>query len=191
MSDALQSPDRTLHEHTQVLIELLRADTAKAANLLNSLFQEPIARFCTLYLGNREEGEDAMQDVFCKVLEAKSIPESFRPWVYRVARNHCMNLVRRKIRRGPHPAMPPDSQIFEDQTGELSRMVNMENQQKLRSALETLLPVYREVLILRYGEGLNRAEISEVLEIDEVTVKSRIYTGLKHLREQSSQDREM
>lgn len=168
------------------LVLRLRAGDAQAADVLQRVYREPIVRFCWGYLGQLEEAEDAFQDICCKVLSATQVPDQIRAWLYRIARNHCLNLRRKKATRREAGAAPGTSRWNEALTGQLTRMVKAEERSRLAEAVASLSEEQGEALRLRYVEELSRAEIAEVLEIPEPVVKSRLFEGLKKLREHAS-----
>lgn len=174
--------ERSRVEWTPTLVARLRAGEADAGELLTSLYRDSMVRFCWGYLGNLDDAEDAVQDVFVKVLKAQDHPDRFRPWLCRIARNHCLNLRRSRGRRRDDGPLPPGSRLDAALTGPLSRMVRGELRSRLAHLVAALPTEQREVLRLRYGDGLNRSEIAEVLELGESIVKSRLYEGLKKLR---------
>ncbi len=171
---------------TPSLVVRLRAGDADAGAVLVEFYREAMMRFCWAYLGSAEQAEDAVQEIFYKVLKARSVPDRFRPWLYRIARNHCLNAVRDRARRRPARDLPADSRLRDSATGYLTRLVKNERRARVAHLLAAMPAEYREVLHLRYGEELSRAEIAEVLELPESVVKSRLYEGLKKLREHSS-----
>lgn len=181
-----QAEPPTSDERTAALIEHLRKGDAAAGGLLNELFREPIQRFCWGYLGRTEESEDAWQEVCYRVLVADRIPDFFRPWLYKIARNVCLNMLRSRANRKDGQAIVAESEVREVLTGHLTRMVKSEMRTQLATLVDELLPEQREVLRLRYVEGLSRAEVAEVLDLPEITVKSRLFRGLRHLREHAS-----
>ncbi|MFQ5413812.1 MAG: RNA polymerase sigma factor [Phycisphaerae bacterium] len=163
---------------------LLRAGDPRASAEFRRVFGDALTRFCWGYLGSVEEAEDAVQDIHYRLLDMDEIPDHFRPWLYRTARNHCLNRLRdHKRHHDAHP-LPPDSQLRAELTGQLTRMVKQELGAHVTAALRALDPQLREVLLLRYTEGLGRAEIAEVLDIPPWQVKHRLFTGLRELREQ-------
>jgi len=164
------------------LVAALRSGQGYAAGLFNQLFRDALLRFCWGYLGSMDEAEDALQDILYKVLTAQRTPDEFRPWVYKMTRNHCLNLIRERQRRHDNVALPSDSMIYESLTGHLTRLVKDEMRSKLSELVLQLPDTQREVLRLRYVEELSRAEIAEVLDIAEPLVKSRIFDGLQKLR---------
>jgi RNA polymerase sigma-70 factor (ECF subfamily) len=171
-------------EATVTLVLRLRSKAPQAADELHRLYRGALVRFCWGYLGRMEEAEDAVQDIACKILSAPEIPpsEQFRPWLYKMARNHCLNLARDRATRRDGQALPAGSQLAEGLTGNLTRLVRDEARSKLVERVAELPDTQREVLRLRYVEDLSRAEIAEVLEVPESVVKSRLFEGLKTLR---------
>lgn len=177
-------------DSTRSLVAKLRSGDGDAGVLLDGLYRQALVRFCWGYLGRIEEAEDAAQDICYKVLRAESIPDAFRPWVYKAARNHCLNLLRGRARRKDAEELPAASQVLEVLTGNLTRLVRREQQSQLADLVRSLPEGQREALRLRYVEDLARSEIAEVLEIPESVVKSRLFEGLKRLREEVSSSQE-
>ena len=171
---------------TPSLIARLRAKDPDAGAELHRLYREALVRFCWGYLGRVEEAEDAVQDISCKVLSAADIPDAFRPWLYKITRNHCLNLIRERAHRKDGQALPGVSQVYEVLTGQLTQLVKNEARSNLAEMVQALDESYREVLRLRYVEDLSRTEIAHVLDIPESVVKSRIFEGLQKLREHAS-----
>lgn len=171
-------------EGTQQLVELLNRKDAAAGPILERRHREALTRFCMGYLGRMEEAEDAVQEIFLSVVRAPVVPAHFRAWLYKVARNHCLKIARKRARHDGNISQP--SQIPEALTGQLTRMVNDEAQARMKQAFLLLTDDQREVLRLRYVENLSRNEIAEVLEQSESLVKSRLFEGLKRLREEAA-----
>ena len=186
MNDAKPPTRTTPSDLTPSLVAALREDDTQAQTLLDRLYRERVFRFCWGYLGRVDAAEDAVQDVFCKVLSAKRVPDAFRPWLYRVARNHCLNTLRGRARRKDNHVLPSGSRLDAHATGVSTKLGNREQRSRLMHLLAALPAMYREVLHLRYSEELPRAEIAEVLDIPESVVKSRLFEGLKKLRQHSS-----
>lgn len=163
------------------LLARLRAGDPDAAHELEREYRPALVRFAHGYLGDAAAAEDAAQDVLVKALSAKATPDALRPWLYRIARNHCLNLVRnRRTRAEEH--LPSRAPFAMSAIGHLTRLVAMEDVEALRARLQTLSMEHREVLELRYGEGLSRVEIAEVLDLAPSIVKSRLYEATKKLR---------
>ncbi len=190
MPNASSNPAHDSTNITRSLVNSLRKGEKDAARLFDLTYRDALVRFCWGYLKSVEEAEDAIQDITFKVLTADPIPDRFRPWLYKVARNHCLNLLRNRGRRPDHGVMPADSAMRASITGNLSRLVKDEMKEQVSDLVETLPSAQREVLRLRYAEDLSRAEIAEILDTPESVVKSRIFEGLRTLRKYTRELRE-
>ncbi len=164
------------------LADRLRARAPGASDDLVAEYRPSIVRYAYGYLGDSGAAEDAAQEVLMKALSATTMPDNVRPWLYRIARNHCLNLMRNRRVRGEE-AMPERPTFADSATGHLSRLVRMENEAEIVARVESLSPDHREVLDLRYGEDLSRDEIAHVLDLPPSVVKSRLYEAMKRLRD--------
>lgn len=169
---------------TPSLVLRLRSGDTSVGQMLDALYRPLVHRLCLGYLHSPQDAEDAVQDVFQRVLQARTVPDSFRAWLCRIARNHCLNALRDR-RRQPAPAQLPSDTHLQPaaaRTGFLSALVARERHEIVERAYALLSQSERELLMLRYGEGLTRAEIAEVIDLPEVTVKSRLYEAVARLR---------
>jgi RNA polymerase sigma-70 factor, ECF subfamily len=176
-------------EHTELtrsLVCRLRQGDDQAGTLLDALYRTRLLRFSLGYLGSREEAEDVVQEVFYRVLASDKVPDCFRAWVYQITRNRCLDLLRTRKRRPRDEELPSDSQLVARVTGNLTRLVHREQQERVARALRFLPLHQQEVIRLRYAEGLSRAEIGKVLDLAESVVKSRLYEGIEVMRRQIS-----
>ena len=169
---------------TPSVVARLRAGDPAAARLLVDLYRAPLTRFCWGYLGRLEDAEDAFQDVCVKVLRAEAVPDSFRAYVYKIARNHCLNLRRARGRRPEQTDIAGENQLSDSLTGQLTRLADDEARRRVVELVRKLPAAKQEILRLRYTEDLSRAEIGEVLDISESVVKSRLFEAMKTLRTQ-------
>ncbi len=167
---------------TPSLVAHLRGGHEQAAELLDTIYREKLICFCHGYLRSRDEAEDVVQEVFYRVLKNTTAPQNFRAWIYKICRNRCLDIRRARGRRRDDGQLPDSSHIDAELTGYLTRLVRGEQWERLRELVEALPADQREVLHLRYAEGLSRGEIAEVLEITEKLVKSRLYHGMEKLR---------
>jgi RNA polymerase sigma-70 factor (ECF subfamily) len=142
---------------------------------LLEMYGERIFRYCYKMLGNRTEAEDATAETFLRVLRnVKKIRAdgAFRTWLYRIARNFCIDKMRqRKLSELPEntPTACPDDKVALKVT--------------VHAALALLPKEYREAVTLRDLEQLPSREAAEVLEISEPALKSRLYRGRRVLRD--------
>jgi RNA polymerase sigma-70 factor (ECF subfamily) len=179
-------PSRRPADLTPSLLARLRSGDSTAGRLLEESYRRPLLRFCRNQLGRPVDAEEAVQETFCRVLQAKDVPDSFRAWLYRVARNVCLDLLRQRVRHRDQQAPPLGSHLPAALTGNLSRLVRQELDARLAHLVAALPQEQREVLYLRYAEELSRPEIAYVLDIPEATVKSRLFQAVRKLREHTS-----
>ena len=166
---------------TPSLLLSLRDGDDGAAALLEQLYRERIVRFCCGYLATRDAAEDAAQDIFVLVLQAQAVPDRFGPWLYRLARNHCLNVLRNRGRRG-ETSLPSNFDLAATLSGQLTRAARREDRERLERAIASLPTEQSEALRMRYLESLSRDDIADILDVPVSTVKSRLFEGLKQLR---------
>ena len=167
------------------LIRRLRAGEAAAAREIEERYRLPLVRYAHRFLDDAALAEDVAQEVLVRALGLDEPPEQLKPWLYRAVRNKCMN-VRRDRGRRPEERMSSDPGLAESRTGHLTRLVRAEQRAALAAYLDEMSIEQREVLDLRYGEDLSRDEIAVVLGLEPSVVKSRLYEGMKRLREKAA-----
>ena len=173
-------------EDDDELLRRARGGDTQARGELVSRYQQTILRFCQTYLGNLHDAEDAAQDVMACVATGDRLPDQrFRPWLYRVARNRCLAVLRtRRNGRVGAGSAAGGSRWPSPRTGPRTAVLRNEWYERLHKLVDTMPQQQREVLILRYFEDLGRQEIAEVLELSESVVKSRLFEARQKLREQ-------
>lgn len=127
------------------------------------------------YLYNHYDIEDALQCTFIKVYEnILQLREEkyFETWVTSIFINECKRLLRSKNREMATANLEPDEAPYGD-----TSLV------EFKEVINQLEEIHKEVIILKYISGYSQEEIASILNIPIGTVKSRIYRGLKLLRE--------
>jgi RNA polymerase sigma-70 factor, ECF subfamily len=161
---------------------------------LYQLYHEKIVRYCSNYVKSLDEAEDLAHEVFIKLKDKASLfnPENkFRPWLYCIARNHCLDYLRKQKLRKPkgelwskcYFASTTRIEIPDFRSGPATEALKLDDSNEIYCALDELTEEHRSVFLLKYVEDFTRQEISETLDIPLATVKSRLYYSLKNLRE--------
>ncbi|HIE50637.1 MAG TPA: sigma-70 family RNA polymerase sigma factor [Armatimonadetes bacterium] len=170
----------------------LNGDT-EAFDALVRRYQRPIYNLAYRLTSDPEEANDLAQEIFLRVYERLHTfqPEAaFRPWLYRVATNWCLNALKR--RRPPTVSLETGGGIEgEERPLELPDLVEdparlaerRELQERVQQAILTLPPKYRIVMLLRYAQGLSYEEIATALEMPLGTVKIHLHRAKAHLKE--------
>lgn len=141
-------------------------------------FERRIYSIASGYASGPEEARDLAQDVFVRLYETKgrwAPAEAFVPWLVRVARNVCLDHLRRK------KARPPAEDILADEMWDLAsdaatpeaELETVGKQRMVWSALQSLGQLSREVIQLKEIQGLSLQEVAAILRIPVGTVKSR------------------
>lgn len=175
-------------ETRQIALGLRRRDIAVLEGLVER-YQYRLVRYLIYLLGRREGVDDLVQETWLRVLERGSSYDGhsrFEPWLFRVARNLALDSVRKRrtlsLDFDDEDAVRPSAVSSEPSPFLLA--ARTEDAERMARALETLGPVFREVLVLRFQEELSLQEISAVVGAPVSTVASRIYKGLATLRPQ-------
>lgn len=160
-------------------------------------YQTPIYNLCFRTLGNAEDAADATQEAFLKAwryLDSFHFESAFSTWLYRLASNCCLDMLRSKKRR------PVISIVTEDEDGEEQSydpvdpsprpdeiLEQKEEKQLLNEALLSLDEIQRQIITLRVVNDLSYTEIGEILSLKEGTVKSRLSRARENLRKKVSE----
>lgn len=135
--------------------------------------------YCVRILDNPSLAEDAVQETFLKLrTQGNGIADggALRPWLYRVARNEALGMIRRRRTCG---TVDMDS-VWDEETPQ-SALERKDAAEVVQSVLAALKVEYRDVIILREFEGLSYEEIAAVTGDSESSVKSRLFKARKAL----------
>lgn len=169
------------------LEERARAGDRSAQSELLCRSRRPLVAFCRRYVISIETAEDAAHDVLLAMSDLRQWPQgSYRAWLFRMARNRCMDLTER--RQDGRAGAGGMTTYGVPRTGPGTAMAREEQHESLRLNLDALSPEKGEVLVLRYFDGLSRQEIAEVIGISEGLVRSRLAEARKELRRRMGQD---
>jgi len=169
--------------------DCLRGDRRAMAQLV-SQYERPVFNAAYRILGSMDDAADTTQTVFLKVFEhiADYNPKhKFFSWIYRIAINESLNQV--KKRRHQEPLADSQASPWRGPEEELDskRICN-----RVQGALMQLNEDYRTVVVLKHMSGCSYQQISEVLQLPEKTVKSRLYSARqmmkKSLQSEDGQD---
>jgi RNA polymerase sigma-70 factor (ECF subfamily) len=154
--------------------------------------QGPVYNFCFRMLGQAEDAADVAQETFVQLyshLAQLDEREPIAPWLFRVARNRCIDIIRR--RRTVPLGLPDESgestlqiEPTDDDPlpDELAERADL--QRLLASAIAALPPSYSEVVALRYAGDRSFAEIAMILDCDEGAARVRFHRAKALLRRQ-------
>jgi RNA polymerase sigma-70 factor (ECF subfamily) len=180
--------------------ELMRQFVLGDEHAFSSLadrYAQPIFRFVFSMVRNMDDAEELTQEVFLKVVKAKHTfdpEEAFRPWLFRVARNQCLDALRRKGRSSGEALdvngvessciiAPRQQAIAQQPISPRDEAIRKQEQEQVEQALRSLDEKSREVLHLRFYQGLSYKEIAATLGMPENSVSSALIRAVKKLKD--------
>jgi RNA polymerase sigma-70 factor, ECF subfamily len=157
-----------------------RAGDNEAWGQLYKDYAPAIFRFCRRALPTREDAEDATMEIFMKLkdkLNQYDETRSFSAWLYRVAANHCWDILRRrKIRQDKETEDVETVPLEHPDPNQLDKLIEQRSNEEVREALHKLGARARMALVLRYYSDMSYDEIA-----DELGVR-RAFVGVVLLR---------
>lgn len=165
------------------LIALVRRGQPAAFEALVRRYESRLLAFCRHMLNSAEDAEDVLQEVFAaayKAIGADERPIAARPWLYRIARNRCLNHLRRHVPEGQE-----SMDVFE-RDGGTSTADTVHRREEFRLILADVggLPeTQRTALLLREIDALSYEQIAEAMEATVPSVKSLLVRARMALAE--------
>jgi len=169
-----------VEESDEELVHRCRGGDSSAFRVLVDRYEKPLYNAAYRVLGNADDARDVTQVAFMEVAERLTDYDPshrFFSWIYRITVNAALNLLRRKGREQPRA---------EDELGPVdpeSRAAESEASRRIQRALMQMSADHRVVLTLRHFSDCSYREIGLILEIEEKTVKSRLFEARQRLRE--------
>jgi RNA polymerase sigma factor (sigma-70 family) len=165
------------------LIALIRRGQHAAFDALVQRYQSRLLAFCRHMLGSTEDAEDVLQEVFASAFNAilaDERPINARPWLYRIARNRCLNHLRR-----PMPAGQDSMDVFERDGGSTTAdtVHRREEFRQIVADVQDLPETQKTALLLREIDALSYDQIAEAMDTTVPSVKSLLVRARVSLAE--------
>ncbi len=167
------------------LIAMARAGNPGAFEAIVDRYQGRLLGFCRQMLGSTEDAEDVLQEVFVNAYRAMLADEreiNLRPWLYRIARNRCLNYLR-KPKADAQESMDMVPEVDAGSTAE--RVHNREEFRQILSDVNKLPETQRSALLLREMDALSYEEIAAAMDTTVPSVKSLLVRARISLTEGS------
>ncbi|MEL7162764.1 MAG: sigma-70 family RNA polymerase sigma factor, partial [Bacteroidota bacterium] len=177
------SPTSMSSATDQELVRAFCADNRREAlGLLYQRYGHLVVGLCLDYLKDREAARDATMDVFEKVtLKVCNQPiDSFRAWLFYTSRNHCIDVLRKRVRE--RERLEKVSRTTGVEFPEAERPLSEERLRHLPDALARLSVEQANCIKLFYLRGKSYAEVAEATDYDLKQVKSYLQNGRRNLR---------
>jgi RNA polymerase sigma-70 factor (ECF subfamily) len=160
------------------LLERCREGNELAWEALVRGYQGRVFGLAVHYLGDPEEARDVAQEIFVRIfrkLDDCTDATRFVPWMLRVARNACIDQIRRRKARPPAHDVPVEDvhDLASSSPAPDEALYDSSRKQLVHRGIQSLGELNREIIVLKDIQGLSLEEIAKMLEIPLGTVKSR------------------
>jgi RNA polymerase sigma-70 factor, ECF subfamily len=180
-------------EEQDVIARVRRGERAAFAALVDA-YAKPIFNLAFRMTGNRGDADDLAQETFLRAFEQLSRfnPEqSFYPWLFTISINLIRNHLKKTGRRRRTDFLHGETEIGVIDSAEGPAIMQgsgngdelrKEREEGLERCLRELSPDLRELLVMRFYQGLSFETVAEIKGLSQSAVKMRIYRGLLKLR---------
>lgn len=170
------------HLSDEQLVKLVLSQKKDAFEILVERYQNQVFALAYRLGGDYDEAKDMAQESFIRIYQElpRFDPERrFFPWMYRVAHNTCINLLHKR----PRETTPLES-VFDKAAGDefeegnpTAHYEQLELNDAINQALQTINENYRLPLVLKYLEGMSYQEIADQLDLPVSTIETRLFRG--------------
>ncbi len=156
-----------------------------------ALFREHYEGLCTyahFYLKDYAAAEEVVQDLFFnlwKKREELEITTSIKSYLYKAARNHCLNVLKHIEVRENYKKMNEEQRSVSELQG-TNELEAVELEERIKAAIDQLPPERKKIFLMSRYEDLKYREIAEKLNISVKTVEAQMGKALRFLKEQLS-----
>src|SRR5262249_33348949 len=160
------------------LVALVRAGETVGFGVLYVRHARKLLSFCRHMLGSHQDGEDALQRTFASAYRALLIDEreiELRPWLFAIARNECLSILRQRHPTGELEDAEPATE------GLSARVEGREDLRDLLADLRALPEHQRAALLLSELGGLTHAQIADAVAARPEQIKAYVFQARSHL----------
>ncbi|OGI34332.1 MAG: hypothetical protein A2259_02580 [Candidatus Moranbacteria bacterium RIFOXYA2_FULL_43_15] len=184
--------DKTEEISDNKLAEIVREGDSERYGEIIDRYQGKLFAYLYRLIGNREEAQDLLQDVFIKVyknLRGYDAERKFSSWIYRIAHNEAVNHIKRKslkrfVSWESVVSTKDKLESSSNEEGAQDAWIRKEISQEVNAAIDRLPAKYKQVLLLRYYSDNSYEEISEILDRPVNTVGTLINRAKRKLAEE-------
>lgn len=169
----------------EIIYKIFNGEKDKFAIIIKK-YQSYIFSIVLKFVSNLEDAKDLAQEIFVKIyysLPQYNIKYNFKNWIYKIAINYMLDFVRR--RNSKKNFLNIDFVSLENispKEQNLEYIELKEEIQKILTVVDRLKPKYKEVIFLKYVEGLGIKDISDILKITPQNVKIRLHRAIKMIK---------
>lgn len=166
------------------LIVRAKAGEREAFSLLIRHNIQRVYRAAHAVVRNRDDAEDIAQETFVRAYQSIGRFDETRPlfpWLYRIARNLCLNRIERVTKR--ETGLPEFEYLPDAAAGPEESAIAAEERRLVRRAVGRLHDQHRQIIELSHFQECSYREIADILDVPMGTVMSRLYNARRKLKE--------
>ncbi len=172
----------------EALMQAITRGDKRAFDELYKRYADPLlGYFMRMLWKDREKAEDFVHDLFAKIIQKPEYfdpSRAFKTWLYSVANNMCKNEYKKQeVRKNTSNGLDNHYKVADHGSSVVEQVQDRQFKDVFEQKMTELDEKHREAFQLRHVEGLSIKEIAEALEINEGTVKSRVFYATKYLAE--------
>ncbi|HER07780.1 MAG TPA: sigma-70 family RNA polymerase sigma factor [Bacteroides sp.] len=165
-------------------IDRIRAGDKQAFTWVVDTYKDMVYTICLRMLASQEDAREAAQEVFVKTyrsIHTFQERSKFSTWLYRVTYNHCISVIRKKVKVIDLVDQLPDETVDEEDVDGLQRISREERGRYLKMALESLPETDAVIVTLFYYEELTLEEIAGITGLTSSNIRVRLHRSRKKM----------
>jgi len=172
----------------ELINEILNGDKDSYITLIDR-YQGFIISIITKYICDKEDVKDLLQELIIKIyfsLPKYNIRYKFKNWIYKIVINYVLDFIRKKNSKYNYEVLDisEGEHIFVDKVSPEEEFLFKEKIKKVYDCINRLKQKYKEVILLRYVEGLDINQIAELLDTTVSNVKVRLHRAIKLIKKE-------
>ena len=149
-------------------------------------YKDMVYTICMRMLTNEADAEEAAQDIFIKAfrsIQTFQEKSKFSTWLYRISYNHCISVIRSRVKMIDLVDEVPDSEVDEQAINGLNNLAIKDREEHVRNAIEALAETDAVLIMLFYYDELSLEEITEVTGLTNNNVRIKLHRARKKLHD--------
>jgi RNA polymerase sigma factor (sigma-70 family) len=166
------------------IINQVKSGDKEAFSLVVDKYKDMVYTICLKMLTVDADAADAAQEVFVKVYRSMAgfrEKSKFSTWIYRIAYNHCISVIRKKVKIIDLVDELPDGDVGNEDVSGLDLLSGEERKHYLQLAIEALPETDAVVVTLFYYDELSLEEIAEVTGLTSSNIRIKLHRSRKKM----------
>lgn len=174
------------HQGESYYLEKVQGGDTQSFRWIVDHYKEMVYTICLRMLTNEADAEEAAQEVFIKSYRAiRSFQgnSKFSTWLYRITYNHCISVIRKKVKMIDLVDEIPDNTVKEETIDGMSELDRKEREKYIKEAIEALPETDAVIITLFYLKELSLEEIGDITGMTSGNIRLRLHRSRKKLYE--------